>query len=64
VDEAHGDTAIGRSHADAPEIDGVVRVAGAKGARPGDLLRVTVTASDEHDLAARLAMPKRAARGA
>jgi ribosomal protein S12 methylthiotransferase len=64
VDEVHGDIAIGRSHADAPEIDGVVRVAGAKGARPGDLLRVTVTASDEHDLAARVAVPKRAARGA
>ena len=36
-------TAIARSPADAPEIDGVVRVKGAKGAKPGDLLRVRVT---------------------
>ena len=50
IDEAHGATAIGRSHADAPEIDGVVRVKKAKGASAGDFLRVTVTAADEHDL--------------
>src|SRR5438874_2083226 len=40
IDEAHGATAIGRSHADAPEIDGVVRVKKAKGASAGDFLRV------------------------
>jgi ribosomal protein S12 methylthiotransferase len=50
-------TAIARSHADAPEIDGVVRVKGARTAKPGDLLRVTVTAASEHDLDA---MPERA----
>jgi len=50
VDEAKGAHAIGRSAADAPEIDGVVHVSSAKGARPGDLLRVRVSASDEHDL--------------
>ncbi|MGZ5080071.1 MAG: 30S ribosomal protein S12 methylthiotransferase RimO [Usitatibacter sp.] len=50
VDEAQGATAIGRSSADAPEIDGVVRVKGAKGARPGDMLTVTVTSATEHDL--------------
>jgi ribosomal protein S12 methylthiotransferase len=43
-------TAIARSHADAPEIDGIVRVKKAKGAAAGDLLRVTVTAADAHDL--------------
>ena len=43
VDEVEGATAIGRSQADAPEIDGIVRVSGARGARPGDLLRVRVT---------------------
>ena len=52
VDEVAGAIAIGRSAADAPEIDGVVRVKGAKGARPGDILRVTVTAATEHDLQA------------
>jgi ribosomal protein S12 methylthiotransferase len=52
VDEMAGKVAIGRSAADAPEIDGVVRVKGAKGARPGDILRVNVTGATEHDLGA------------
>jgi ribosomal protein S12 methylthiotransferase len=52
VDEVQGATAIGRSSADAPEIDGVVRVKGAKGAKPGDLLTVTVQSATEHDLQA------------
>jgi ribosomal protein S12 methylthiotransferase len=42
----------GRGHADAPEIDGVVRVKG-KGLRPGDIVRAKVTAADGYDLAAR-----------
>ncbi len=54
VDEMQGSTAIARSAADAPEIDGVVRVAGAKGAKPGDFLEVAVTGSDAYDLEARL----------
>jgi ribosomal protein S12 methylthiotransferase len=52
VDEAQGTTVVARSKADAPEIDGLVRVKGAKGAKPGDLLRVKVTGSDDHDLKA------------
>jgi ribosomal protein S12 methylthiotransferase len=55
VDEADDENAVGRSQADAPEIDGVVRVKGAKRARPGDFLKVRVTGADEHDLAATLA---------
>ena len=47
--------AVARSHADAPEIDGVVRVKGARGARPGDLLRVRITRADEYDLEAAVA---------
>ncbi len=43
---------LARSYADAPDIDGVVRVKG-KGLRPGDLARVKVTAADGYDLAAR-----------
>jgi ribosomal protein S12 methylthiotransferase len=52
VDDVDVRVAIARSSADAPEIDGVVRVKGARGAKAGDLLRVRVTASDEHDLEA------------
>jgi ribosomal protein S12 methylthiotransferase len=52
VDEATGSLAIGRSKADAPEIDGVVQVKGAKDARPGSLLKVRVTGATEHDLLA------------
>jgi ribosomal protein S12 methylthiotransferase len=47
--------AIARSTADAPEIDGVVRVEGGAGLVPGQIVRVTVTGADAHDLAARLA---------
>jgi ribosomal protein S12 methylthiotransferase len=54
VDEVDGTAAIARSAADAPEIDGVVRVRKAKGAKPGDILSVRVTASTSHDLEAEL----------
>jgi ribosomal protein S12 methylthiotransferase len=50
VDEVRGTTALGRSAADAPEIDGVVHVRGARGAKPGDRLQVKVTGAGEHDL--------------
>ena len=52
VDDVEGRVAVARSHAEAPEIDGVIRVKGAKGAKPGDLLRVRVAAAGEHDLEA------------
>jgi ribosomal protein S12 methylthiotransferase len=38
---------VGRSKADAPEIDGVVKFAGGK---PGELAEVLIERSDEHDL--------------
>jgi ribosomal protein S12 methylthiotransferase len=44
--------ALARSSADAPDIDGLVRVKG-KNLRAGDLVRVKVTAADGYDLAAR-----------
>jgi ribosomal protein S12 methylthiotransferase len=51
VDEVHGTRAVARSAADAPEIDGVVRVRGApQRTRSGDIIRVRITSSDEHDL--------------
>jgi ribosomal protein S12 methylthiotransferase len=52
VDEVNGATAIARSAADAPEIDGVVRVRKANGAKAGEFLRVKVTSSTHHDLEA------------
>jgi ribosomal protein S12 methylthiotransferase len=55
VDDVDGRLATARSKADAPEIDGVVRVKGARGAKPGDFLRVRVTGADEHDLEATVA---------
>jgi ribosomal protein S12 methylthiotransferase len=45
--------ALGRGHADAPDIDGVVRVKG-KGLHAGDLVRGKVTGADGYDLAARV----------
>ena len=54
VDEIDGDTAIARSAADAPGIDGVVHVAGASRQRVGQLIRVRVAAADAHDLFAEL----------
>jgi ribosomal protein S12 methylthiotransferase len=52
VDAVEGTVATGRSAADAPEIDGVVTVKKAKGAKPGDILKVRVTAADDYDLEA------------
>jgi len=54
VDEAAGERAVGRSAADAPEIDGVVRIADARGVKAGDIVRVKVAGSDEHDLRGKL----------
>lgn len=55
VDEVDGTRAIARSKADAPEIDGVVHVTGAKGLRVGDVAKATITGSDAHDLTGKLA---------
>ena len=45
--------AVGRSSADAPEIDGLVYVTGVRKAlQPGELLRARVTAAQAHDLVA------------
>ncbi len=52
VDEAEDDGAIGRSYAEAPEIDGVVHLHAAGGLRPGDLVWARIIGSDSHDLCA------------
>ncbi len=50
IDEVNGDEAIGRTAADAPEIDGVVYLSGADGLQPGDLVEAQIMSSDGHDL--------------
>ena len=52
VDEIDGELAIGRSKADAPEIDGLVQIqdGAAAGLKPGDFCEVRIMGSDEHDL--------------
>ncbi|MCE5394391.1 MAG: 30S ribosomal protein S12 methylthiotransferase RimO [Acidithiobacillus sp.] len=42
--------AQGRSHSDAPEIDGVVHLQKAQGLRPGDRVRARILDHDSHDL--------------
>jgi len=54
VDGSEGENALGRSYADAPEIDGVVIIEGAAGLAPGSRVKVEVTAADEYDLWAEL----------
>jgi len=55
VDGHEGTTAVARSAADAPEIDGLVRVAGGSKLAVGNFARVTITAASGHDLRARTA---------
>jgi ribosomal protein S12 methylthiotransferase len=55
IDEAGEDEegniiAIGRTKADAPEIDGVVYLDDAEGIEVGDFVDVKITAADDHDL--------------
>src|SRR3990167_7181109 len=50
VDSVEGDEAVGRTSADAPDIDGVVYLEGAEGLMPGDLVEVQITDADGHDL--------------
>jgi len=57
-DEETGETfALGRSAADAPEIDGNVFVEGpgAEKLKAGDKVKVTVEAAEDYDLRAELA---------
>ena len=52
VDEIDDEGIIGRSKADAPEVDGVVYVDNLSGinVKAGDVIKVTITNSDEYDL--------------
>ena len=53
IDESGPAGLIGRSYAEAPEIDGVIRIAGQ--GRVGDVVRCTITGADVHDLTGSLA---------
>jgi ribosomal protein S12 methylthiotransferase len=50
IDEVDEEGAIGRSTADAPDIDGVVYLNDEFDVAPGDIVEVEITHSDEYDL--------------
>jgi len=50
IDEVDDNGAIGRSYADAPEIDGLVYLNDDLELTPGDIVSVTITHADEYDL--------------
>lgn len=54
IDESDGEQAIGRSYADAPEIDGQVFLENATGLNVGDIVSATIVEAGEHDLWAEL----------
>src|SRR5690348_16460705 len=56
VDEVGADGAIARSMADAPGIDGLVRIADGKSLRAGQFVDVRVTEASAHDLEASLSL--------
>jgi ribosomal protein S12 methylthiotransferase len=59
VDQVEGRTALARSAADAPEIDGVVRITNGGRLKVGKFAQVQVTKADAYDLTARLAAAPR-----
>jgi ribosomal protein S12 methylthiotransferase len=54
VDKLEGSVAIARSPSDAPEIDGTVRIRGAKQLAVGEMATVRITKAGDYDLEARL----------
>ena len=50
IDETNENEAIGRSHADAPEIDGQVIIENTCGLKPGDQVKALIEASGDYDL--------------
>jgi ribosomal protein S12 methylthiotransferase len=55
VDQVTPHGAVGRSTADAPEIDGVVHIEPHRRLKVGEFVDVRITASDAHDLHGALA---------
>ncbi len=58
IDEVDADGAVGRSYADAPEIDGAVVLDGETALKPGDMVRARITDADEYDLWAEIDRPE------
>jgi ribosomal protein S12 methylthiotransferase len=52
IDQAAPGGGIGRTAGEAPEIDGVVRVAADRTLQPGQFYDARIVDSDEHDLSA------------
>ncbi|WP_430397164.1 30S ribosomal protein S12 methylthiotransferase RimO [Ferrovibrio sp.] len=50
VDEVKRTTAVGRTYADAPEIDGLVKIKAASGVKVGDMIKVRIDKADAYDL--------------
>ena len=50
IDEVDDEGAVGRSKADAPEIDGTVFIDNGQQLKPGDIVRARITDADEYDL--------------
>jgi ribosomal protein S12 methylthiotransferase len=50
IDEVGASVAVGRSRADAPEIDGKVFIHGAAGLKPGHFVNVRILKTEAHDL--------------
>ena len=50
IDEVSDEGIIGRTSADAPEIDGCIYVDTERTLKPGDIVKVRVTEADEYDL--------------
>jgi ribosomal protein S12 methylthiotransferase len=54
IDSVDNGSAVARSAADAPEIDGVVRIKGARALKAGDWADVQIVSADAYDLNGRL----------
>ncbi len=50
IDDVQGKKAIGRSYADAPDIDGRVYVSNIGDTKAGDMIKVAISKTDEYDL--------------
>ena len=50
IDEVNERGALGRTYADAPEVDGAVHLEGATDLQPGQRVWAEITAADEYDL--------------
>ena len=57
IDEITPEGAVGRTYADAPEIDGTVKIPGAVDLQIGDMVMAYITESSAYDLTAVLVEP-------